>query len=189
MLISVPTISPSPTPHIVVDLVDHASSNAPWWGVTVLAGFFLVVGALISFLATRSIDDRKAKRDHVNRWHDEVRKLGTDAIAAAREIHQHSVDQAGFYNVPDPLDQPEADRHIATLQNELDAEYAKLLHTQGGLNLVAPASITKTLGEVVTAAHNVVIANEHQHKTARDDLRPKITTFIEANRKHLGIAD
>ncbi|WP_171907761.1 hypothetical protein, partial [Curtobacterium sp. MMLR14_002] len=59
----------------------------------------------------------------------------------------------------------------------------------GGLNLIAPASITGALLDVVAAAHKVVIANEHQGKDSRDELRPEITKFIEANREYLGITD
>lgn len=170
----------------------HGSTSGPSgpaWTVPVIAGIFLVVVAVVTFLATRSNDDRKAKRDHGTRWHDEVRNLSAGAIAAARAIHQFSVDQAALYNVPDPNDQPDANKQIDAIQLRADAELAKLLHTQGGLNLIASASITKALLSVVTAAHNVVVANEHQGAIARDELRPKITVFIEANREYLGITD
>ncbi|WP_439692678.1 hypothetical protein ACRQ4B_17575 [Curtobacterium sp. SP.BCo] len=187
---STPSSTPTPAPsHIVVDLLDHASPTAPWWGVPVIAGIFLVVGAVVTFFATRSNDDRKANRDHQARWHDEIRGLSADAIAAAREVHQFSVDQSRFYSVPDPADQPDADKHIDAIQTQAEAEYAKLLHTQGGLNLVAPASITNALSEMVVAAHVVLIAVEREDSDARADLRPKIGAFIEANRKYLGIED
>lgn len=187
------TMTPTPAPsHIVVDLWNHggnAGSGGSPWVVPLITGTFLIVVALVTFLATRSNDDRKATRDHATRWHDEIRNLSADAIAAARAIHDLSTRQTSFYSVPDPDDQPEADKRIDAIQAKVDDEYAKLLHTQGGLNLVAPASITGALLTVVTAAHNVMIANEHQAKDARDALRPTITTFIEANRTYLEITD
>jgi hypothetical protein len=52
-------------------------TTAPWWGVPVIAGGFLVVGAFLGFLFTRANDKRREKRLH----HEAVAKETMDIAA------------------------------------------------------------------------------------------------------------
>jgi hypothetical protein len=45
------------------------SGNAPWWGVSVLAGVFTLLGAGISQLTTWLLDRSRARRADATRWH------------------------------------------------------------------------------------------------------------------------
>ncbi len=38
-------------------------ATAPWWGVPTVAGCFLIIGGMLSFLSTYFSDKRKAKQD------------------------------------------------------------------------------------------------------------------------------
>jgi len=70
-------VTPSPSPAIA-EVV--AAIPAPWWGVPVVAGSFLLVGALLGFLFNRSNEDRKAKREADIRWHRDIRVLVAELL-------------------------------------------------------------------------------------------------------------
>jgi hypothetical protein len=43
-------------------------SVAPWWGVAVIAGFFLLAGGFLAFFSTWLSDRRKLKREDQRQW-------------------------------------------------------------------------------------------------------------------------
>lgn len=75
-----PAPAPVPTP---------TTASAPWWGVPVIAGIFLLSGALIAFLSTAASDRRKLAREDRRQWDKEIR----DAYV---EISKHVNDVIEF---------------------------------------------------------------------------------------------
>lgn len=64
-------------------------ATAPWWGVPVVAGTFLVLGGVLSFLFTRWNDSAKYERERSHQRVKELVELGaqvTTAATAVREI-------------------------------------------------------------------------------------------------------
>lgn len=47
------------------------NSGPPWWGVSVLAGAFTILGAILSQTVTLLLARSQAKRDDATRWHAE----------------------------------------------------------------------------------------------------------------------
>jgi len=179
-----PTPSPSP---LLVELVGQA--GPPWWGVPVLAGIFLLLGGFLGFLFNRINEDRKAKREHKARWHDQVRVLSSKAITSARAIYQASVDKTNATEVPDPDDQPAADDKYAKANAKGWAELDVLLELQGDVSLVAPASISAALLDVIEASHNLLASTHNQMDESREAMRPTITALAEATREYLDVED
>jgi hypothetical protein len=60
----------SPTP---ASVPTPRTGSAPWWGVPVIAGTFLLAGALIAFLSTAASDRRKLAREDRRQWDKEIR--------------------------------------------------------------------------------------------------------------------
>ncbi len=54
-------------------LTAPASGSAPWWGVPVIAGGFLLAGAVLAFVAIALSDRRKLTREDRRRWDREIR--------------------------------------------------------------------------------------------------------------------
>ncbi|WIE74488.1 hypothetical protein [Curtobacterium sp. MCSS17_007] len=79
---TIPTPSPSP---IVVELSNQAST-APWWGVPVIAGIFLLAGACLGYVFNRSMDRRRNLREDQIRWHTVVRELAADIVALGDDL-------------------------------------------------------------------------------------------------------
>lgn len=50
-----------------------AADVAPWWGVPLIAGAFLLTGALIAFISTTVSDRRKLAREDRRQWDREIR--------------------------------------------------------------------------------------------------------------------
>ncbi|WIB60218.1 hypothetical protein DEJ13_17535 [Curtobacterium sp. MCLR17_007] len=75
------TIGPSPSPsHLFVELTNQPSA-APWWGVPVLAGCFLLLGGFLSYLLTRANDKTKFHRDRAERQLKEVVEAGASLLS------------------------------------------------------------------------------------------------------------
>lgn len=69
--------SPAPAP---------TTASAPWWGVPVIAGIFLLSGALIAFLSTAASDRRKLAREDRRQWDKEIRDAYVEISKLVNEI-------------------------------------------------------------------------------------------------------
>lgn len=70
-------------PPVIINMPD---TGAPWWGVPLMAGVFLLIGAVIAFLSTRASDNRKAKRDKAERIMIDTRAVGLEYLEAATHM-------------------------------------------------------------------------------------------------------
>lgn len=84
-----PTPSPSPS---IADVADSAST-APWWGVPVIAGVFLLLGASLTFIYNtaserrrQSREDRAEARKQAQRWDDQLRELAASAYTVVMKL-------------------------------------------------------------------------------------------------------
>ncbi|GAA3322642.1 hypothetical protein [Paeniglutamicibacter sulfureus] len=64
----------------------ETTATAPWWGVPIIAGGFLLIGASLAFLSTLASDKRKAKRDKDERIMIDTRTVGLEYLDAATEL-------------------------------------------------------------------------------------------------------
>ncbi|WP_437770618.1 hypothetical protein [Arthrobacter sp. KNU40] len=81
---------PSPPP-VIINMPD---TGAPWWGVPLLAGIFVLIGALAAFLSTRASDRRKSKNEDARRYDEEIKNLGGKFLTNADEYKKKSQDYA-----------------------------------------------------------------------------------------------
>lgn len=70
---------------------------APWWGVPVVAGVFLLGGALLGFYFNLILERRRHSQSSLIRWDDDIRSLAAEAIAAAREAVRARQVAAAYY--------------------------------------------------------------------------------------------
>ena len=178
---------PPPSP-ILIELVNKDSGSFDWI-TTVLPFVTLALGAFLTYFFTGRADRRKETRADELRWHADVRRLSSSAVTAARAIHQASVEKTNLLNVPDAADQPAADDLYSKAHSNGWAEHAVLLALQGDMSLVAPASISVALLELIEASHTLLTSTDDQLEESRSALRPKITAFVESTRKYLGVKD
>jgi hypothetical protein len=70
-------------PPVIINMPD---TGAPWWGVPLMAGVFLLTGACIAYFSTRASDNRKAKRDKAERIMIDTRSVGLEYLEAATHL-------------------------------------------------------------------------------------------------------
>lgn len=85
--------APSPSP-LAVEIVGNG--GAPWWGVPVIAGVFLIVGAALGFWFNWLIEARKQRLADAVRWHNDIREHVAELLAAAEVVFKERLSQAAF---------------------------------------------------------------------------------------------
>ena len=69
--------------------------TAPWWGVPVVAGLFLLIGAFIGFLFNRANENHKFARERNLERALQVVNTGTDLLTTAAEVRRLAADAIG----------------------------------------------------------------------------------------------
>ena len=156
---------------------------APWWGVPVVAGTFLIVGAVLGFFFNRANENRKTAREDQLRWHDQVRQLSAEATAVARHVGELCMQKDTLENPRDPTDE-----HYRKVDDEFRDAYVKMMAISASLGLIAPRSITVAI-EAMTTNVFILYANDLVYDDQRKEFTKSLDEFIETNRKYLGALD
>jgi hypothetical protein len=176
-----PTPSPSP---LVVQIV--GGEAAPWWGVPVIAGAFLLIGAVVAFLLNRSLEASKATREARTRWHTDVRSLGAEVLAIALQM----TDTYDLIQSTGTENQVVRERRSA-LKVELTRLRSTLLNKINEVVIVAPP-LTTVMFEYGYQAHTATLEVE-PYKDARikaiADLQTARANVVTGLREYLGIND
>lgn len=173
------------------------AATAPWWGVPVVAGSFLIVGALLGFWFNRLQDERKAKRDRAYQWDQKLLERASGAITLLRRLngaaHDHdawmrtlselAIDQMkrGDPVDPIPVEKP-------TLEALLDT-FAAFNEEFTTIQLLAPETVRHASVETYHYATFLMEARDTKEiqKAARD-LSTSSAAFEKAVRLHFGIS-
>ncbi|WP_146085489.1 hypothetical protein [Rathayibacter sp. AY1C4] len=135
-------------------------TGAPWWGVPVVAGSFLILGAILGFVFNRINEGAKALREDSVRWSNNILLTATDfrrAIVAATD-GLLSVDSmredwlnmgADEYTANQPKKQIEIHQNLHTARASAD-----------DLALIAPSSVHAQAMQLLAFADGVRGKNE-----------------------------
>lgn len=162
-------------------------TTAPWWGIPVIAGSFLIVGALIGLLNGLRSDRARFKREDARRWDTELLTRSGAFMAATANcfdqlrIMHESVDRAD--NIPD------AQQLLRQMTATTAYQVAFLEHsrTQSELSLIAPDSVRNASMDV-----GVELLKAQLHETSRssESIESSVGAqlrFIEAVRSVVGV--
>lgn len=67
------------------------TTAAPWWGVPVVAGVFLLLGSVLGFWSNWLLEGRKQKRSEHLRWDEDIRKYTSELIAASQTLSKERI--------------------------------------------------------------------------------------------------
>ena len=151
---------------------------APWWGVPVVAGCFLMVGAVLGFVFNRSNETKKFTREREVDRTAQLVTAGTDLLTAAAEVRTLVADSIGKRDW--------ARDHIEADENRALDFY---LHAANRFALVMPVEAAETLSNlsaivlltanpIFDAASLKLLLHEHDEKASA------ITNLL---RKNLGL--
>jgi len=157
---------------------------APWWGVPVVAGSFLLGGAILGFLFNRANDKRRAKLEADIRWHELVRTLTAGILAHSPRLsdlarYNYELDGEGF---DDSV--PIKARANKAVADEKAAMYDKA----NEIAIIAPASLSKAVFQYVS---HVSLSISPDTKTAAKGIagqRESRTILMQEVRKYLGLS-
>jgi hypothetical protein len=186
--------SPSPVPTHVLNQV--AGSSAPWWGVPVVAGCFLIVGAVLGFLFNRLQDKQRAEREKHQRWDQNVLDHTSRIVLLSErfitEAHEHDLTvntmaaagvaqmQAGQSVEPPPVSVPSLARFMDT--------YDELTNQLASLRLVATSSIRDVAQEVKDEVWQLMMTRGSEEIYGREkSVRVAVQGLETAVRDHFGI--
>ena len=114
---------------------------APWWGVPVVAGSFLLFGAVLGFVFNRANDKRRAELDAEARWREVVRTLTAAIFAHAARIKDLARENAELYD--EGLD--DSVPFKARVSRKLWDEQAALQEKASEVSIIVPLSFAEAL--------------------------------------------
>jgi hypothetical protein len=82
---------PSPVPSPIYVQMIGTGEGAPWWGVPVIAGAFLIIGGALGFYFNWVIENRKAKAALRNRFIDQILETCAKILTHSTELRRFSV--------------------------------------------------------------------------------------------------
>ncbi|WP_439692677.1 hypothetical protein ACRQ4B_17570 [Curtobacterium sp. SP.BCo] len=182
--------TPNPAPAVV------AAPAAPWWGVPVVAGFFLIVGAVLGFYFNRLRDKREADREKYQRWDQNVLNHTSRVILLSErfiiEAHEHELSvktmgavgvaqmQAGQPVSPPPVPVPTLARFMGT--------YEEITSELTSLRLVATSSIRQEAQDVNDEVWQLMMTRGSGDIYKREmTVRGSVRSLEAAVRDHFGI--
>lgn len=181
--------APSPVPSAV------AAPAAPWWGVPVVAGCFLIVGAVLGFFFNRLQDKHRADREKLQRWDQNVLGHTSRVVLLAERFiteaheHQHSeraMVEAGIAQMyaGQPVDPPSAP---VTLARFMDT-YEEMVSELTSLRLIATSNIRDKAQGVKDEVWQLMMTTEMADLYACErTLRTSVASLEAAVRDHFGI--
>lgn len=170
--------------------------SAPWWGVPVVAGCFLIVGAVLGFLFNRLQDKQRAEREKHQRWDQNVLDHTSRVVLLSErfitEAHDHDLSvntmaAAGVAQMQagQPIDPPPVP--VPTLVRFMDT-YDELTNELASLRLVATSSIRDVAQEVKDEVWQLMMARGLEEIYGREKtVRVAVRGLESAVRDHFGI--
>lgn len=160
-----------------------ATTDAPWWGVPVIAGSFLLLGAVLGFFFNRANDRSRAKREADLRWHDIVRTLSAALLAHAERINALVETNNGY--VADGMDDsiPVKVRVVTALENEQRA----MRNTANELIIIVPKSFVFAIGDFLGEVFVGVLAKPSERDNSYQGQFYKRNALLAEVRKYLGL--
>ncbi|WIE74487.1 hypothetical protein [Curtobacterium sp. MCSS17_007] len=173
-----------------------AAPTAPWWGVPVVAGCFLIVGAILGFLFNRLQDKHRAKREKLERWDQNVLDHTSRVVLLAErfiaEAHEHELStrtmaEAGIaqMHAGQPVAPPPVP--VPTLARFMDT-YEEIASELTSLRLIATSSIRDVAQTVKDEVWQLMMTTEMADIYARErTVRTSVGSLETAVRSHFGI--
>lgn len=185
--------SPRPTPF----LIEVAGGDvAPWWGVPVIAGAFLIIGAVLGYVFNRLQDKERARRDRSQQWDQNLLAHASSAISLARQFindaYDHETWMKGLAEIqtedmrqgkpisPPPLDKPTIRALMQT--------HAALTKEFSTLQMISPEPVRNTARETQQYASFILQAlSEEEVQQAAKKLAASLEPLEASVRNHFAV--
>ena len=171
----------------------------PWFGVPLIAGAFLVIGALLGFWFNWLLDGRNARRDQIRKWDTDIRELGSRALGAAALLPTEldlAADTA-VLAMSNAIEKVKSSGGRATLsyRNVSSPAHQELIQHCSALELVAPSSIKNSSQQLRMVFNQLLRTAMASKGIPMPDLLPRTVSDLEGSasalqdaiREHFGL--
>lgn len=165
-----------------------ATESAPWWGVPVVAGVFLLIGAVVAHQFNNRQEDRKAERSLAERYMDQRLEYCSNLLDAARTV-KDILGKGGTWPQVAP-EFPHVSDEVKAARSRIQEACREAMSSYSSITLIAPETLRKPSRHVVVSLMQARALNTSQQ--ARDThkrLSATIQQFEAAARKHFGAGE
>lgn len=160
-----------------------AVSTAPWWGVPVIAGSFLLLGAVLGFFFNRANDKSRAKREADARWLELVRTLSAAILAHAERIEDLNVSNDYYLS----LGMDDSVSMKARTVSAREAEQSAMQNKVTELTILTPPSFQRALADFASNVYSRAAVNEDERERTVERYAYRRGELIKEVRKYLGL--
>lgn len=188
-----PTPTPTPSPFLI-EVV--GGDGAPWWGVPVIAGGFLILGAVLGFFFNQLQDKRRAERERIQQWDKNLLDHASSAISLARQFisdaYDHETWMKGMAELqaeelrqgrpisPPPVEKPTIEAMMLT--------HAALTKEFSALQMIGPEAVRNAAVETQHYSSFVLEAmDEKEVSRAAKQLAASLEPLEAAVRRHFQV--
>lgn len=153
-------------------------SSAPWWGVPVIAGCFLLLGAVLGFIFNRLNDRHRERREARTRWHDLVRELSAEIVTGADRVWKlrQDISEAKINTLIEVQEQSSKKAELHNVTKHLRDKTNELI-------LLAPKELSLAVGLFVHAnIHDQIPVNSstfQAHIKLREAFTGEVRRYLE----------
>lgn len=168
------------------------TDSAPWWGVPLIAGGFLLLGGVLGFLLNRVQDRARTRREDALRWHDDVRRHAAEMIDAALAL-SWSISRVRHLDqiAADPERADDHERAARLADEEADTvtmSVNRMRAAAAAFIIIAPDEMFQSAVDLGAAAYDVLNdADEPGATGVCDRYNSLMLAFIRAVRAYLGL--
>jgi hypothetical protein len=174
----VATPQPSPSP-ILVELATSQAS-APWWGVPVVAGLFLIIGAILGYIFNRANERRRELREDKRRFDEKILELSISLVSTSQEITL----KAGSLN---RIAKSGATDEWAKVRLEISELVKAAFAINGALFLLAPTPVSNYANALVERATKTFASTADEIPAATSMQNLALTDFVKQLRFAIGM--
>lgn len=176
---------------VLIDTAAHAIQSTPWWGSAVLAGLFVLAGAVaggaLTFLNGWLAQSRANRREDRLRWVRDMREVSADFAAGCHDLEDAAL---LLHNARIRDRDAISESHRNELWGRIVNAQHVLVRSSSIISLIAPDEIADQAHEVLARANEVAQnceTTEFDYSEIQIEYSEACADFIMLTREHLGV--
>lgn len=159
--------------------------SAPWFGVPLIAGGFLVLGAVLGYVFNRLQDKRRARQDLSVRYLDQRLEASATVLHAAMQIRD--ILRKTGWPAPGVTLPPAAAAKVAEAKREIKAHSEEAAAAHTSMLLISSEALLQPTRKLHAATlYARTVDDNPRARDCREKLDREIKSFQMACRQHFG---
>lgn len=164
------------------------TESAPWWGVPVVAGTFLIIGGVLGHQFNKRQEDRKAERALSERYMDQRLEHCSNLLEEARAVKE-KLGEAGVWPA-EATPSSKVSEKVTVARDLIRGACKRAMSSYSSITLIAPETLRKPARSVVVGMmYARILSTSQQARDTQKSLSAAIQQFEAAGRKHFGAGE